>query len=102
MLNKTLKIIRQYHQLDISSLAFKLNITRNELVSIEAGKSTITPKLLQQYSNLFEIPQASLLFFSESIANEGKIAKKFRMALAGKILNVADWVAEKNDKKIKA
>lgn len=101
MINKALKVTRQYHELNVTSLADKLNIPCSTLRDIESGKRPINSELLQQYSNIFDIPVSSLVFFSESIVNEGKVAKKFRLSLAGKILKVANWLAEK-DEKIKA
>lgn len=99
MINKALRLIRQYHQKSQSELAIELSITKEQLISIENGKSPVNGDLLQRYSDLFDIPVSSLVFFSESIRREGKHTKKIRNSLAGKVLNVLEWMSEKNEKK---
>ena len=102
MINKALRLIRQYHQKSQSELAIELSITKEQLISIESGKSPVNGELLQRYSDLFDIPVSSLVFFSESIGREGKHAKKIRNSLAGKVLNVLEWMSEKNGKRKKS
>lgn len=102
MINKALRLIRQFHQIKVNELAAHLNISKSELVDLESGSKPINSNLLELYSEHFDIPVSSLIFFSESIAREGKTAKKFRLSLAGKILEVAEWATSKNEQKIKA
>ena len=84
MINKALRLIRQYHQKSQSELAIELSITKEQLISIESGKSPVNGELLQRYSDLFDIPVSSLVFFSESIGREGKHTKKIRNSLVAR------------------
>lgn len=99
MLNKALRLIRQYHKKTQAELAEQLAISKEQLISIENGKRPIDKDLLQRYSVIFDISESSLVFFSESITNEGKYAKKIRNSLAGKVLDVIEWINKKNDEK---
>jgi len=101
MIHKALRLIRQFHQIKVSELATRFSVSKAHLVDLESGVTPVNPKLLEQYSEYFDIPVSSLIFFSESIGREGKKAKKFRLSLAGKILEIADWVTLKNEKKAK-
>lgn len=99
MINKALKTIRQFHGTKQSELAIKLNISKSYLSEIESGKKPVSFDLLEQYSNIFEIPVSSLVFFSENLDNEGKISKKFRLAVTDKILKVMEWLSDKDEHK---
>ena len=103
MIHKALRLIRQYHQKTQSELAAELSITKEQLISIERGSLPVTSKQLENYSDIFDIPVSSLVFFSESIGKEGNYSKKIRSSLAGKALQVLEWMIERNEKeKIKA
>lgn len=99
MINKALKILRQFHKVKQADLAEQLEISKSYLSEIESGKKPASFHLLEKYSEIFEIPVSSLVFFSESIDKEGKAAKKFRTAVTDKILTVMEWLSEKDDKK---
>lgn len=50
----------------------------------------------------FDIPVSSLVFFSESLGTQGRLSKRLRLNLAGKVLDVLEWVSNKNEKTEKA
>lgn len=102
MIYKALKLIRQYHSYTTSELAQELGFPSAYLKEIESGKKPVESQLLELYSAKFDIPVSSLVMFSQDIHKEGKLAKKFRHLMAGKILLIADWAMKKNEKKIKA
>ena len=97
MINKALKIVRQFHKTKQSDLADKLSISKSYLSEIESGKKPVSFDLLEKYADIFEIPVSSLVFFSENIDKEGKTAKRFRVAVTGKILKVMEWLSEKDE-----
>ncbi len=99
MINKALRLIRQYHDKSPSELSAELSVTKEELKLIESGKLPVSSQQLQRYSDIFDISVSSLVFFSESIGKEGKYSKKFRTALAGKALDVLEWMNKKNAEK---
>ena len=102
MINKALKVIRQFHDLKQVDLANQLGISKSYLSEIEAGKKPASLELLNKYSEVFDIPVSSLIFFSENIGKEGLSSSKFKKAVASKIVNVMEWFVEKNVEKIKA
>ena len=102
MIHKALKLIRQYHDLTVSELAKEFNLSSTYLKEIESGKKPVESQLLELYSAKFDIPVSSLVMFSQDVHKEGKLAKKFRHLMAGKILLIADWAMNKNEKKLKA
>ena len=102
MINKALKVIRQFHDMKQNELAENLEISKSYLSEIESGKKPASLELLNKYSEVFDIPVSSLVFFSENIGNERAISSKFKNSVAAKIVNVMEWFVEKNGKKVKA
>lgn len=98
MINKALRLIRQYHKKTQSELALELLISKDKLIGIELNKEPVSAIILGRYSKTFDIPVSSLVFFSESIGKEGKYTRKIRKSLAGNILNVLEWWCKKNEK----
>jgi transcriptional regulator with XRE-family HTH domain len=102
MINRTLKLIRQFHQIHQSDLAIKFNMSKSYLSEIESGKKPASFELLEKYSNEFDIPASSLVFFSESISGKKNVPEKFRSIFTGKILDIMEWFVDKNDSKKEA
>lgn len=99
MISRALKAIRQFHGLTQAELASRFGMSKSYLCEIESGKKSVGYDLLEKYADIFDVPVSSLVFFSESIENEGKIPEKFRTVVAGKILNIMEWVAHRNEAK---
>ncbi|MBL4911449.1 MAG: helix-turn-helix transcriptional regulator [Alteromonadaceae bacterium] len=99
MINKALKIIRQFHNLKQVELAESLAISKSYLSEIESGKKPASVELLEKYSKQFDIPMSSLVFFSESLEDKKKIPEKFKRFFAAKILNIMEWVTEREETK---
>lgn len=98
MLNEALRLIRAYHDISQSQLSLLLGISNSYLSEIESGKKQPTLELLGKYSEHFEIPLSSLLFFSENLENP-KVTDKLRLGAARKIVSLLQWVEQKNDGK---
>jgi Helix-turn-helix. len=99
MINKALKLIRQYHQLKQTELAEKLETSKSYLSEIESGKKPVSFELIEKYSKIFEIPASSLVFFSESLSGKKGMTEKFRSAFSGKILKILEWFVNKDEPK---
>ncbi len=99
MINKALKLIRQFHKVKQSDLATKFKMSKSYLSEIESGKKPVSFELLQKYATEFDIPASSLVFFSESLAGKKGMPEKFRSAFSGKILTVMEWFVEKDEAK---
>lgn len=74
-----------------NDLARELNISNSYLSEIESGKKSPNMELLKEYSRVFKIPISSLLFFSEQLESEGKLAKSFRVKSSSLLLKMLDW-----------
>jgi len=101
MINKALKIIRQFHEYKQTDLAKELGISKSYLSEIESGKKPVTFEVLNKYSDIFDIPVSSLVFFSENIGKGNLSSEKFKKVVASKIINVMEWFVERDEKKIK-
>ncbi len=99
MINRALKTIRHFHGLTQAELALKLDMSKSYLSEIESGKKSVGYKLLEKYSEIFDIPVSSLVFLSENIEDADTIPEKFRSVAADKILNIMEWVALRNESK---
>jgi len=95
MLHKALKLTRQYHEMTQLELANKLGISKSYLSEIESGKKVINIDLLNKYSDCFDVPVSSLVFFSESVENKGVLPKAFKKVIADKMINIMEWVIER-------
>ncbi|WP_307190515.1 helix-turn-helix domain-containing protein [Bathymodiolus platifrons methanotrophic gill symbiont] len=91
-------MIRQFHEYKQTDLAKELGISKSYLSEIESGKKPITFKLLNKYSDIFDIPVSSLFFFSENIGKSNLSSTKLKKVVASKILNVMEWFVERYEK----
>lgn len=94
MLNEALRLIRAYHGKSQTELCQELAISNSFLSEIESGKKQPSLDLLNRYSEAFNVPVSSLMFFSEHI-NSGP-TNSIRIGAAKKIVSLLRWVEEKN------
>ena len=99
MINKALKVIRQFHDLKQVELADSLGISKSYLSEIESGKKPVSLELLEKYSVEFEISVSSLVFFSESLSSKKGLSEKIRAVFSGKIINIMEWFVDKDESK---
>jgi transcriptional regulator with XRE-family HTH domain len=101
MINRALKTIRLFHNIKQSELADKLCISKSYLSELESGKKTVSFDILEKYSNNFDIPVSSLVFFAERInePNKDTIPEKFKTIFADKILKIMEWSIERDGEK---
>jgi transcriptional regulator with XRE-family HTH domain len=102
MINKALKVIRQFHEMKQCALALELDISKSYLSEIESGKKPVTLEMLNKYSEVFEVPTSSLIFFSENLEKGTLPSSKFKKVVASKIVSVMEWFVEKNEQRAQA
>jgi transcriptional regulator with XRE-family HTH domain len=95
MLNEALRLMRVFHDLAQKELAEKLRISKSYLSEIESGKKTPTLDLLNRYSQVFDIPVSSIMFFSENLNQDVK-TEKLRNFVSSKILAILNFIAERS------
>src|SRR5579871_953586 len=96
MLNRALKLIRVFHELDQATLARKLEISRSYLSEIEAGAKRPTLEILERYSTVFRIPVSSLMLLSEKLGND-RLSERIRIAGANKVMRILELLAARSD-----
>jgi transcriptional regulator with XRE-family HTH domain len=96
VLNKALRLIRIFHDLTQKDLANKLQISKSYLSELESGKKNPTLEIITKYSEQFDIPLSSIMFFSESM-DSGDNAEKLRGFVSKKVIAILDFIAEKAD-----
>jgi len=92
MLHEALRLIRVFHDMSQAEAATKLGIAKSYLSEVEAGKKTPTLNVLESYSQTFNIPLSSILFFSEHI-EEGVRGERVRLIVSKKVLALLDFIA---------
>ena len=96
MQNDALRLMRVFHDMSQTNLADKLGISKSYLSEIEKGeKKKVTLDLLERYSQVFNIPVSSLMFFAEQVDQDNY--EEVRASVAGKVLKMLDWIATKQD-----
>lgn len=96
MINKALRLIRTFHDVNQSEMSVRLGISKSYLSEIESGKKQPTLDILEKYSVEFEIPLSSIMFFSESI-DSNKLGEKLRLGLARKVVSILEWNQNRNE-----
>lgn len=101
MINVALKQIRLFHKMKQNELADKLQISKSYLSEIENSKKAPNLELLKNYSEVFDIPVSSLLFFSEKLEQDTKTSKSFRIKSASLVLKILEWSNKNADQQEK-
>lgn len=80
MLGEALRLMRVFHDCKASELAGELAISPSYLSEIERGDKVPSMDVIKKYSDYFDLPVSSIMFFAEDIAKvkstKGAIRKK--------------------------
>ena len=87
-------MVRVFHDMNQTTLAERMQISKSYLSEIERGKKQVTLELLQKYAEIFGMPLSSLIFFAEQV--EGGAREKLRTSIAGKVIKMLNWMAAKD------
>lgn len=98
MLNQALRLIRTYHDYSQTELCSELGISNSYLSEIESGKKKPSLDTLKKYSEMFDIPLSSILFFAENLEAK-KSSDNFKKNIAGKIISMLEWNEARIDAK---
>jgi transcriptional regulator with XRE-family HTH domain len=96
MVSEALRMMRVFHDLTQRELADKLGISKSHVSEIESGRKTPTLEVLKRYSEFFEVPVSSILFFSEHIDGEINLESDIRKFISSKILALMNFIAERS------
>lgn len=93
MINKALRMAREFHHMKQTDLAKQLRISTSYLSEIEAGKKPPSIELLETYGCVFKIPASTFLLFKEQADGQGDAQ---RVKKAKKMLQFFEWVLEES------
>lgn len=93
-LNKTLRLIRLFHDLKQKELASRLGISTSHLSEIESAKKTPTIDLLNRYAQVFEVPVSSIVFLAENLDSSMALDKS-QLSVSPKITAMLDFIASR-------
>ena len=96
MQHEALRLVRVFHDMNQTTLADRLGISKSYLSELESGKKSPTLDLLQMYAQTFNMPLSSLLFFVENVDNPTR-SDKVRAAIATKALKMLQWISAKDE-----
>lgn len=97
MLGEALRLIRVYHDLKQKQVAERLGISTSYLSEIEKGHKTPTLDLIQRYSDQFDLPISSIMFFAESV-QDGSAYDRARTFVAGKMIGLMKFLEARSDR----
>lgn len=69
-INKTIKILRQFYDLNKMDLSYRLGIPKDSLCAIEESKVSITLEILKSCSSVFSIDVKRIIHLSEYLHNQ--------------------------------
>lgn len=78
MTQEALRLIRIFHDYNLSVLAEKLDISVSYLSEIESGKKKPTVDLINRYAKVFNVSPSAIMFFSEKISAKNSIKAGIR------------------------
>jgi len=97
MLGEALRLIRVYHDLKQKEVAERLKISPQYLSEIEKGHKVPTLDVIQRYSDTFNLPVSSIMFFAETV--EGKTTlDRARAFVAGKMVGLLQFLEARAEK----
>lgn len=96
MINEALRLIRIFHDLKQFELAERLGVSKSHISEVEKGVKNPSLDLINSYSNEFNIPPSSIMFFAEELPS-AKNGEKVRTKIASKVLNILQFVERKAD-----
>ena len=96
MMNKAIRLIRAYHDLNLSEVADRVGLSKSYISEMERGHKKVSIDVLEKYAEAFDIPMSSLMLFAER-AEDGGVADNARVYIADKAIKMLDWIATITD-----
>lgn len=94
MINRALRLTREFYRMKQVELASKLNLSTSYLSEIEAGKKPVSLEILEGYAQVFDIPVSTFLLFKDQIVAPADDKRRRR---AERLLQFFEWAAKDDD-----
>lgn len=94
MIHEALRLIRVYHDLKQIEAAKRVGISQPYLSELERGTKSPPLDVLNKYSDAFDIPVSSIMYFSENI--DGKGNSKTTNFVAKKIISLLQFIEQRS------
>lgn len=94
MINKALRMAREFHHMKQVELAEQLRISTSYLSEIESGKKPPSVEILEAYGRVFGVPASTFLLFKEHADGQDDAR---RVEKSQKMLKFFEWVLEETD-----
>ena len=92
MMGRALRLIRAYHNLNLSDASERVGLSKSYVSEMERGHKKVSLDVLNKYSSAFRLPMSSLMLFAER-AEDGGFSEESRVYVAKKALKMLDWIA---------
>ena len=92
MVNRALRLIRAYHNMNLSVAAERVGLSKSYISEMERGRKKVSLDVLEKYSVAFDLPISSLMLFAERV-EDGGFSEESRIYVANKALKMLEWVA---------
>ena len=96
MNGKALKLVRQYHRLNLTEGAEKLCLSKSFVSELENNKKKISIDILNKYSETFNIPVSSFMLFSE-MAERDRLPETVRFFAVEKVTRMLEWIHDSSN-----
>ena len=105
MMHRALRLVRVYHDLNLSETSERVGLSKSYISEMERGRKKVSLDVLDKYAASFNIPVSSLMLFGER-TNDGEFSEDTRAYIADKALKMLEWIetitsedeSERNDK----
>ncbi len=97
MIGEALRLIRVYHDLKQKDVAKRVEVSTSYLSEIEKGHKAASLDLIRKYSETFDIPMSSILFFAEQ-AKDGGSFDRARSFVAGKMMGLLQFLEDRAER----
>lgn len=94
MIHEALRLIRVYHDLKQVEAAKRVGISQSYLSELERGAKSPPLDILKKYSDTFDIPVSSIMYFSENI--DGNRNSKTTSFVAKKIISLLQFIEQRS------
>ncbi len=91
MIERALKLAREYSDVSAAEMANTLEVSRSYISELESGKKRVTVDILNKYADALRLPASAFLDFSDAL---GGTTNPDRQRRAEKLVHILSWVTD--------